>query len=80
MFRCENHHHRGEHYLRLAKVTIVKMSSNIMMWFIRRCGGMYYYLVLVSVCVCVALVGNLGYLARLRRSCEYNIKIRWGRA
>jgi len=55
MFRCENHHHQGEHYLRLAKVTIVKMSSNIMMWFIRRCGGMYYYLVLVSVCVCVCV-------------------------
>jgi hypothetical protein len=40
------------------------------MWFIRRCGRIYYYLVLVSVCVCVALVGithfNVNFNANLK--------------
>jgi len=28
------------------------MSYNTLVWFIRWCGSIYYYLVLVSVCVC----------------------------
>ena len=36
MFRCENHHPQGAHYVGLAKVTIVKMSYNTLTWFIRR--------------------------------------------
>jgi hypothetical protein len=45
MFRCEQHHPEGEHYLRLAKVTIVKMSQHSLTWFIQRYGRIYYYLV-----------------------------------
>jgi hypothetical protein len=26
MFRCEKHHHQGVHYLRISKVTVLKMS------------------------------------------------------
>jgi len=52
MLRCKKHQHQGAHHLGLAKVTVVKMSSNTSTWFIRWCGRIYYYLVLVSVCVC----------------------------
>jgi hypothetical protein len=46
MFRCKTPHQRA-HYLSLAKVTDFKMRQ--WMWFIGRCGGIYYYLVLASV-------------------------------
>jgi len=47
MFRCKKHHPQGARHLSLAKVIIVKMSGNTLMWSIWRCGGIYYYLALV---------------------------------